>query len=387
VIIGLIFARNNRLPDLRVPTPVMPSGNTYREFVSIGDVAGKMKSPSPYSKPKTAYTAAEFAACAKEARPLLSRLKTALKGPYLHPPARSANAFGFPENARFREAARLLAGVATHYQVEKEYGEAADALLDGIEMGVMLPKGGALIEELVGSACIAITGSRLEGLLPNLPAPSLRASIARISELRAKLVPYQEIVQEEKYSSTAVHLEWMREPRSLNSYYAAVKELLSWTQTTPTASAAWQAKLKDAFDTMKFALADKRAMLLHNQRCYDEVARESTQPFRGQSKVPLPQNPFAIGIELVANHGRRSYVHTIAAIDLMLLEAALLLYRAEQGQYPDALPQLAPRYLPAIPTDPFGGGQFGYVKKGRRSFTLYSIGADLRHIPKANPKP
>src|SRR5207244_1971518 len=109
---------------------------------------------------------------------------------------------------------------------------------------------------------------------------------------------------------------------------------------------------------------------------YDEIAKEAMKTYRGASKVRVPKNPFAIECALVANGGREQHVHTSAELDLLLLEAATLLYRAETGAYPDNLQQLVPKYLPEIPLDPFGGGPIRYVKKSGTDLTLYSIGAD-----------
>ena len=49
---------------------------------------------------------------------------------------------------------------------------------------------------------------------------------------------------------------------------------------------------------------------------------------------------------------------TFAAMSL-----ACQLYRAEKGAWPDSMEQLAPKYLPRVPIDPWGNGRetFGYV--------------------------
>jgi len=347
--------------------------------MAIGETVRAMKNPSPISKPNTGFTFAEYEACAKEAKPLLKRLKTALGGTYLHPPTRSGLETHMISGSRFRDIARLLSGVATYHEMRKEYAKAAELLLDCMEMGVTLPKGGVLIQDLIGHACISIAGSNLENLLPILPPAELRTSINRLMAIRAKLVPYYEIVIEERSSSTAMHLEWMRQPQRLEEYLKSIQELLSWTQSTPAASAAWYAKVREVFDTFKFLLADKKAMLSDNQRCYDGIAKEASTPYRGKSKVRIPNNPFAIGCDLVANGGREAHVRKTADIDLLLVSAAVLLYYAEHGVGPDNLQQLIPTYTPTLPVDPFGGGQFGYKsKRGGKELSLYSIGPDLR---------
>ena len=379
VALAILIARNNRVPDIRVPTPIMPAGNTYAEFVRIGEAAGKLKNRSPYSKPQTKFAYAEFEACAKEAHPLVKRFQKALNGPFLHPPTRTGLESHILHSSRFREIARLMSGVATYHVTRKEYGAAAGLLLDTMQMGGVIPRGGSLIQHLVGHACFAIAASNYENLLPLLPRETLHTSLERLSAIRERLVPYHEVVMEEKHSMTAMHLDWIRKPQTLGQYLESIKELISMAQTSPSTAVAWQAKLKETVDAFKFLLADKKRMLDDNRRCYDEIARESLQVYNGPSTVRFPGNPFAVACELVANTGRQNYVRQRAELDLLLLATAILLYHRDHGEYPERPSQLSPAYVPAIPTDPFGGGPFGYKRKasGKRP-TLYSIGPDLR---------
>jgi hypothetical protein len=46
------------------------------------------------------------------------------------------------------------------------------------------------------------------------------------------------------------------------------------------------------------------------------------------------------------------------------LAVALRRFRLDAGSYPDDLSALVPRYLPAVPVDPFTGWQPVYVRKG-----------------------
>ena len=52
---------------------------------------------------------------------------------------------------------------------------------------------------------------------------------------------------------------------------------------------------------------------------------------------------------------------------------ALLRYKAEHGRFPEKLNQLTPRYLQAVPQDPFGPGPLSYKRQGH-DFIIYSWG-------------
>lgn len=62
---------------------------------------------------------------------------------------------------------------------------------------------------------------------------------------------------------------------------------------------------------------------------------------------------------------------------MLSIDLALRAYRADQGAWPDALEQLVPIYLEAIPADPFAGNGWVY-RAGEPEFVLYSTGSDGR---------
>ena len=64
-----------------------------------------------------------------------------------------------------------------------------------------------------------------------------------------------------------------------------------------------------------------------------------------------------------------------ASADGALTAIALELYRDDQGEYPDTLESLVPRYLPELPIDRITGGPLNYTLKEGKP-VLYSLGAD-----------
>ncbi len=218
--------------------------------------------PSPFSRPgQTSYTFAEFAACAKDIAPAHAVLRQALDKPYLHPPIRSATAT-YPY-AAFRELARELAGEAVYYEMNGQYGRAADTRLDGMEMAVMIPRGGSLLAGLVDRACEDIAESGFEPLLPKL-------SPAGLAHVAAKRVTFADMMQEDSYISTAELQEEMRDlsKQGLQSY-RGVRILVGDADQS-----AWSKNWRVA----RYYLADKEAILRENLAYHQAVAAEARQP-------------------------------------------------------------------------------------------------------------
>jgi hypothetical protein len=66
---------------------------------------------------------------------------------------------------------------------------------------------------------------------------------------------------------------------------------------------------------------------------------------------------------------------------LRLAQTAIALERfraANMGRYPDALTELVPKYIAAVPNDPFDGQPLRYMKAGVGGYLLHSIGPDLK---------
>lgn len=66
----------------------------------------------------------------------------------------------------------------------------------------------------------------------------------------------------------------------------------------------------------------------------------------------------------------------LATARLNLVGAAMAVFRAEQGRWPEAPEELVPEYLEELPNDPFADAPLRYVKDGG-GFVLYSVGPNL----------
>lgn len=71
-----------------------------------------------------------------------------------------------------------------------------------------------------------------------------------------------------------------------------------------------------------------------------------------------------------------SHLDRIAQMNGLEILTAIKLFKLKNGEYPAALKDLVPGYIPALPEDPYAAdGKFGYKLK-KKSYKLYSLGVN-----------
>ena len=87
-------------------------------------------------------------------------------------------------------------------EMEQRTNDAVRAYLDAISLGVNSPRGGPLIDNLVGLAQEAMGTAKLQKVVPNLDAKTAAAAAHELEALDASKETWEEILQNEKH--------WMR---------------------------------------------------------------------------------------------------------------------------------------------------------------------------------
>ncbi|MEM8945026.1 MAG: hypothetical protein AAGD11_07570 [Planctomycetota bacterium] len=110
-----------------------------------------------------------------------------------------------------------------------------------------------------------------------------------------------------------------------------------------------------------------------------EMKAESASQTSLNLKLSMAKRSKAIGFILIAhlapaaeaasNAEDRAYTQ----LELTKLAAALAVYRAEQGEYPEKLEQLVPSVIPKLPIDLYSGESFLYQRKEDGGYLLYSV--------------
>jgi hypothetical protein len=84
---------------------------------------------------------------------------------------------------------------------------------------------------------------------------------------------------------------------------------------------------------------------------------------------------FAFSFPAVTNMGN-SQQSVEARFPATRLAFAVEAFRADHGKYPTEITEVAPKYLPAVPTDPFRANASLIYKKLDTGFIVYSVGED-----------
>ena len=425
------------MPALNIPAKVVPAHNAFDDLkkasdlivydYDIGSAPGK---PSKDAKPgppnrhqdKTEgvncegqkvpswrlfdndhlYTLADKQMLVDANRDALNALRQSLPDPYMDVYKRSWGTM-FPYYARFRSMARLLALEAEVRGANGDWNGAMQSSLDSIEMGVKMAKGGPLIGRLVGIACEAIGRQQAWKCVEHLDAAQTLAAMRRLDAIRAQHTPMADTMREEKWMTQESLRDTMR------SSLWRVQMLSMFTGDN-----FGNDRKFDARGLLLYGWSD-RAILNDVGRYEDEVARRTTLPYQTAKALPpifMPTDPLAEILFPVFDQATFKDVEASQTQDaLLLVTLALRACHLETGAYPQTLQELTPRYLAAIPADPFamGNAPLRYQKRpvhdnfyawepawkrqevkrltqeleqpaypGRDAYTLYSVGPDGR---------
>jgi type II secretory pathway pseudopilin PulG len=362
----------NQTPTVSIPTPTMPTPNARDYYIAAsnavlderkievaripGNAAGRPSdSPTPPSLADKEKLVAENAGA-------VQLLHQGFQYPYQEPPSRSFNT-AFPHYQKIRALARFLS-LQAQVEVEKgDAGGATGASLDAIQMGETMPRGGPLIGMLVGAACQAIGRKQAWQAAGHLDAAQARAAARRLEIIRAGHVPFADTMQEEEWCTQAGLLEKMRQrgwPGNIGTFTGDASNIL------PT-----QMLL------IRCRLSGKRNIMSNYTRYMDQATANARQPYTAHPAAPdVPEGPINQFLLPVFNQARLREVDASTQNALLLVTLALRAYRLDHGAYPPTLAALAPRYLHAVPTDPFAlSGPLRYKRTGT-SYVLYSVGPD-----------
>jgi hypothetical protein len=265
--------------------------------------------------------------------------------------------------ARFREFARLLACAAKTHAEEGDLRSAARDAADAIELGVIIPRGGGLIDSLVGAACAAIGHQALGDLADRLDAPTARATALRLESLERRRWSYAHTLIEE---------------RRLNHF--AIRHLYDGGPARAWRNAeTW---MHDPRMKAKFVYDGPRTTVENTDRWMDTLAARSEQPWGNQQ--PLPPLPPDLYSQIVLPiYGQYEYkiVHARANAALARTYLAMRAHRLERGAYPESLEALSSAgYLKASPIDAFSPTRslLGYRRESAGRMTLWSVGPDAK---------
>jgi len=357
----------NITPQVKIPTPVMPSPNGYDYFVRAGaafvsdDKGVDEVTDIEFVKGKKYPLAAKEAWLKKNAK-AFQLLREGLKYPVLHPAVRSFSAL-FPEYAKFRGLSRALE-IESHARGERgDWNGAVQSALVDYHFGNQVASGGPLIAGLVSVAIRAMSLRELGNLVPHTDTTTAKMAAFSMEKIYDQRYPSYKNWQEEKWLKIAATLELMKNPSQLLH------------------NSSWRMGIIRAFDISIFdypqvLIISKRKLLYNMAKSMDAKIENAQRPYLKQQPLTTSGYPLADAMLPDDKRARWNWARSdTQSVEIMTMYA-LRAYKMEKGHYPANLKELVPEYLKKVPIDPFDGiAPLHYQLQGNK-YLLWSIGPD-----------
>ena len=281
-----------------------------------------------------------------------------------------------PHLAKLKGAAQLEVLVSLLKADAKQPAEAADAILMALAAGRSLESEPLLISQLVRRACLTLAGEGLERTLNQVALPP--AALGRLKQAFDQAeareasgtnftcaVVGERVFGLEQFDATLEQLQdFMKGATGLPTEQV---DALNAFMANPDKNRKIEREFWE--ETFRQVLAARKEAFparLKTEDIYNSRVMEAKSKGLFFCRLMLP----ALGSKKEAG----SLAH------LRLSQTALALERfraAHDNRYPDALGELSPQLLPAVPVDPFDGQPLRYRKQDT-GYLLYSIGPDLK---------
>ena len=372
LIVYILYLAHNRTPHIDLPTHTVPADNAIPIVENCFAASKAMVHPAPSISGQRTYSA--YADCAADAEPMLKLLHEAISHPLVNPPVRSHKDDPFRTLAAGRDTFRTINSVASYYELSKDPDRAMQIRLDGLELAVMMARGGTLITESMSSAYETLTWNRMELLIPHLTDAQLAATASQLELIQSKRTPTSDLIIEDSYETTARLLETLHEKGKFDNPMADLDAMGTAATAMPV-----KERLRVRYESAKFDLTDKTNLLKTNLEWTRTLAAEMRAGYRVESAVPVPQNLYSELYTGLYKNAERQALANKTVVDILRIEVALEQYRRANSAFPASLDKLTPRFLNSLPTDPFNpAGYFTYAMNPDATYTLYSYGTDAK---------
>lgn len=272
----------------------------------------------------------------------LQLLRAGFRHSYRHPVLKDMEAAP-PEYSHLRNLVRLLILEGEFKARRGDKSGAASCYLDGVRIGVDVPRGGAILPLLVGCACETLARRALWRSLSQMDAATARAATTRLGVLAAQRVRLSAAMREEKHMALASLPAMIR-----RSDVEASTRLAPHAKQIETNIAAWM----------------------------DETIANLEKPYTARQAVTIPIDPLSqVYLPMYDNLGFQE-ARNLTGDALLTVALALRAHRMKTKNYPASLDELALDGSKKIPADPFGNGEALRYRLATNGYLLYSIGPD-----------
>lgn len=360
-----LLARAVVIPSTKLPSPngydllVKAAKSIQRGGEGSPDTNEKL-SPEEDLKRQRAFTQKNAAS--------LQMMRQALKLPIVAPPQRSLRVL-FGPYAGFRQLARLVAQENRVHAADGRPELAVEGALDVVQMGAALQNGADSLGMLVGAGVESIGRDNVTKFRGDLSAEQAGRAARRLESIEASRPSYAAVSQVAIWDSLSRLRDVFRDP--------------VWKKSRATNDPkGFAALFKDERDKERLRKTSDQQIEANFWGTAQTVLARARQPYSASLPlVPDPADPLStLFLSGETSRGvtriRVSYERSSAANRLLQADLALQASVKPSSPYPDSLSALAPKYLRAVPRDPFApASQLRYKRQGD-SFLLYSVGPD-----------
>jgi hypothetical protein len=206
----------------------------------------------------------------------------------------------------------------------------------------------------------------------HLNAQQAKDSVRRMEEICSRHVSFVDRLQTEKSNRIATTASFFRQRPGWRTDL--------WRKSFGPELSMAHAPVFERIAAVRSLFSSNESLLNMYSNYMDQYIKNAGQPY-GAMPVAAPTLPNNKMFEFLcsgSSEDRFMYTKLETENSLLLLSLALRAYKLERGSYPAKLADLSPSYLKTIPDDPFSNRKpFKYRLNGN-SYTLYSIGPDLK---------
>jgi hypothetical protein len=272
-----------------------------------------------------------------------------------------------PNVARVKQGTQTAVIYALGYADTHRGKEAGESLLISYAIGRSLAAEPLVISQLVRVACNAISLGSLQQTVNRVAMPP-----QTLTQLQDVLRPMADReASGESFNRAFVGEELI----GLASFDISPEKLQQALGNSPN----------DTNGLPKIGLKNLKADRQFFAATWDQVFAARKEPFParleadnifGQRASEAKRHQYILTMLLLPALGKTTMLEAQDLAKLRLAQTAVALeqFRAASGnRYPDALAELSPKFLEAVPADPFDGQPLRYTKSGN-GYTLQSIG-------------
>jgi len=332
------------LPGVMIPSPPLPpSSNALDDFHKAYTLEMEK---SVIDKPGAKLTLQQKKRILEDNQETIDSIHIGLSHEYM-PPANRSFATRNTHSVEERSLGNLLKLAADTRREEGDWSGSARSALDDIHFGLKIENQADGMGYLSGLICEIYGREALWSAIDHLPGPEAHAAGAELSAWTSKRPTYTDLLQNEKWAHQASFIEMFEKAKPADM--AVIQKDLG---------------IKDPHDLLDLYTAK-----------IDAWIASSRQPFATRA---VPDTTDKLSTMIIPDHRRGlfRYDDCRAQDGLLITTLALHAYYAEHKSYPDTLNALVPKYLNAVPADPFSKGETLRYKPTGSAYRLYSIGPD-----------